>query len=119
MDKYTNERVMRLLKQYLKKVNKKFKIKTAILFGSRARNDWLLNSDVDLILVSKDFEDIPFRKRMSEVIEYWDEYIDLEVICYTPEEFNKLSKMITIAKEAKEKGIIIKQRKNLLPLGRR
>lgn len=107
MDKYTNERVIKILNQYLKKVNKKFKINKAILFGSRARDDWLLNSDVDLILISKDFENIPFVQRMSEVIEYWDEYIDLEVICYTPEEFNKLSKMVTIAKEAKEKGIVI------------
>lgn len=107
MDNYTNERVMKILKQYLKKVNKKFKINKAILFGSRARDDWLLNSDVDLILISSDFKSIPFVQRMSEVIEYWDEYIDLEVICYTPEEFNKLSKMITIAKEAKDKGIVI------------
>ena len=107
MDKYTNERVMKLLKEYLKKVNKKFKIEKAILFGSRATRDWLLNSDVDLILISKDFRGISFLDRMSEVIEYWDEYIDLEVICYTPEEFEKLSKMITIAKEAREKGIII------------
>ena len=107
MDQYTNKRVMELLNQYLKKVNKKFKIERAILFGSRAGNDWLLNSDVDLILISKDFRGIPFRKRMSEVIEYWDEFIDLEVICYTPEEFDRLSKMITIAKEAKEKGIVI------------
>lgn len=107
MDKYTNKRVMKLLSQYLKKVNKKFKIEKAILFGSRAKDDWLLKSDVDLILISKEFENIPFRKRMSEVLEYWDEYIDLEVICYTPEEFNKLSRMITIVKEAKEKGIVL------------
>ena len=108
MDKYTNERVKELLNYYLKKVNKKFKIEKAILFGSRAGKDWLLNSDVDLVLISKDFEKVPFRKRMSEVLEYWDEYIDLEVICYTPREFSKLSKMITIAKEAKEKGIVIR-----------
>ncbi|MBS3066603.1 nucleotidyltransferase domain-containing protein [Candidatus Pacearchaeota archaeon] len=107
MDQYTNKRVMELLNQYLKKVNKKFKIEKAILFGSRAKDDWVLNSDVDLVLISKDFENIPFRKRMSKVIGYWDEYIDLEVICYTHEEFNRLSKMITIAKEAKEKGIVI------------
>ena len=108
MDQYTNKRVMELLNQYLKKVNKKFKIEQAILFGSRARDDWVLNSDVDLILISKDFKDIPFRKRMSEVIGYWDEYIDLEVICYTPEEFDKLKNQITIVKKAVKEGIEIK-----------
>jgi len=107
MDKYANKRVMELLSQYLKKVNKKFKIEQAI-FGSRARDDWVLNSDVDLILISKDFKDIPFRKRMSEVIGYWDEYIDLEVICYTPEEFDKLKNQITIVKKAVKEGIEIK-----------
>ena len=108
MDKYTNERVKNILNKYLKKINKKFKIEKAILFGSRARNDWLLNSDVDLILVSKDFENIEFRKRMAEVIGEWNEYIDLEVICYTPKEFEILKKRIGIVQQAVKEGIEIK-----------
>ena len=108
MDKYTNERVIKKLRIYLNKINKKFKIEKAILFGSRARDDWLLNSDVDLILISKDFENLKFRERMAQVIGEWDEYVDLEVICYTPKEFDVLKKRIGLVKEAAKEGVEIK-----------
>jgi predicted nucleotidyltransferase len=35
-----------------------------ILFGSRARDDWLYTSDVDLILVSENFQSMNFLQRM-------------------------------------------------------
>ena len=108
MDKYTNERVIKKLRIYLNKINKKFKIEKAILFGSRARDDWLLNSDVDLILISKDFENLKFRERMAQVIGEWDEYVDLEVICYTQKEFDVLKKRIGLVKEAAKEGVEIK-----------
>jgi len=108
MDKYTNERVIKKLRIYLNKINKKFKIEKAILFGSRARDDWVLNSDVDLILISKDFENLKFRERMAQVIGEWDEYVDLEVICYTQKEFDVLKKRIGLVKEAAKEGVEIK-----------
>jgi uncharacterized protein len=83
MARYENERAIKKLKLFLKKIKKRFKLENSILFGSRARGDYLLDSDVDLILVSKDFDGIPFRKRMGECLEFWNEEIDLEVICYT------------------------------------
>ncbi len=107
MVEYTNEKIMQLLKIYIKKLNKKFKLEKVILFGSRARGDYLINSDVDLILVSKDFENLPFRKRMSEVIEYWDENIDLEVLCYTPKEFKKKVRELGIIHYAIKEGVIV------------
>ena len=105
MVKYTNEEIIRLLKKFIRKVNKKFKLEQVILFGSRARGDYLINSDVDLILVSKDFENLPFRKRMVEVIGDWDAYLDLEVLCYTPEEFNRKKEEEGIVKYALKEGI--------------
>jgi len=107
MDKYTNERVKKILRTYIKKVNKKFKLEKAILFGSRARGDYLLNSDVDMILVSKDFKKLKFKERMAEVLECWDEYIDIEPLCYTPEEFEKKKKQIGIVNQAIKEGILI------------
>ena len=107
MVKYTNERIMQLLKLYIKRLNKKFKLEKVILFGSRARGDYLINSDIDLIVVSKDFESIPFRKRMSEAIEDWSGEIDIEVLCYTPEEFKRKMKEIGIINIAVKEGIKI------------
>tara|TARA_Y100000034_G_C6803223_1_gene360444 strand:- start:442 stop:765 length:324 start_codon:yes stop_codon:yes gene_type:complete len=107
MVEYTNEKVRRILSDYLKKVKSKFNVDKSILFGSRARGDNFLDSDVDLIIVSKDFESINFRKRMGELLEWWDEYIDLEVIGYTPREFNKKKKQIGIVRQAVKEGVEI------------
>lgn len=104
MAKYTNERIKKALKAYLKKINKKYKIKQAILFGSRARNDNLLTSDVDLILISKNFENKKFNERMIDALELWTEDISLEPLCYTPEEFEKKKKQIGIVSTAVKEG---------------
>ena len=95
------------LRKYLKQVNKYFKIEKAILFGSRARDDYFLDSDVDLIIVSHDFEDIDFRERISELLRWWDEPIDLEVIGYTPDEFERKKKQIGLVNNAVKEGIEI------------
>lgn len=107
MVKYTNERVMKSLRKYLKNLKKRLKIDKSILFGSRARGDYFLDSDVDLIIVSPDFKDINFRERMADLLERWDEEINLEVIGYTPEEFERKKKQIGIVKTAIEEGIEI------------
>ncbi|MGM5488946.1 MAG: nucleotidyltransferase domain-containing protein [Nanobdellota archaeon] len=101
---YTNEQIEEALNQFLEKVKSHYTIDKALLFGSRARNDHLLASDVDIILVSDDFQHTPFRKRATEIIGYWDEDIDLEVLCYTNEEFNRKSKQIGIVNQAVKEG---------------
>lgn len=105
MDKYTNEKVMRSLNSLKKRINRKFKLEKMILFGSRARGDYFLTSDVDLILVSNDFAKFEFRERIAEILDYWDEGIDIEPLCYTPEEFERKKKQIGIVKQAVEEGV--------------
>lgn len=108
MDKYENKKVMRAIKDYIKNVKKTFKISKVILFGSRVREDYFLNSDVDLIIVSPDFKDISFRKRIGDLLEWWNEEIDLEVIAYTPEEFERKKRQIGIVRQAVSEGIELK-----------
>ena len=108
MVEYTNERMRRDLEKFLNKVKKYYIIKKAIIFGSRARGDYFLDSDVDLILISNDFKDLKFIDRIGNIIKFWNYPIDLEVICYTPEEFDKMKKRIGLVKKALEEGIILK-----------
>lgn len=49
----------------------------------------MLDSDVDVILVSRDFAGVPFRTRCADALEDWRGNVDLEVFCYTPEEFER------------------------------
>ncbi len=92
---------------FLKKVKQKFRVEKVIWFGSRVRGDYLVSSDYDFILVSKKFRGIPFRKRIVKVLELTKKPWKFDVICYTPEEFEKKKKEICIVKEALEKGILL------------
>ena len=81
-----------------------------ILFGSRARGDELKNSDIDLIIVSRTFEGMHFTDRVSLILRIlWKTKtlpsIDMDILCYTPEELRKKSKEISIVKEALRYGI--------------
>ena len=97
-----------VIKDFIKKIKKKYKVEKAILFGSRARGDALKESDYDVIIVSPDFEGIFFTQRTARMYDFWEHYpLEVEVICYTPEEFEKKKKQIGIAKKAVEEGIEI------------
>ena len=78
-----------------------------IFFGSRAKGKFKKYSDVDLILVSKEFKKLKFRKRATKMYDFWNLDYPVDFLCYTPEEFNKLKKQITIVKKAVEGGIEI------------
>ncbi len=103
----TNEQIEAALADYLAFVGKRWHIEKAILFGSRARNDHLLHSDVDLILVSPDFAGLPFRSRLADALEGWNAEVDLEVLCYTPEEFGRKQQDPGIVQQATKEGRLL------------
>ena len=79
----------------------------AIAFGSRVRGDALSTSDLDLILVSPWFADIPFLRRSVAVLELLDYPGGLELLCYTPEEFEEKRHELGIVHVALEEGIVL------------
>ncbi len=96
------------LREFKKKIEGKYKIEKIILFGSRARNNKKLGyeTDVDFIVVGK-FKGKSNLQRAPPLYLKWELDLPVDFLCYTPEEFKKLSKMITIVREAKRKGIEI------------
>src|SRR3989344_3411614 len=92
------------LRDLTKEYSKKYKIQKMLLFGSRARGDYKLTSDVDLIVISKDFKKLSFRERPNDFLDTWILPIDFEVICYTPEEFLRKKKEYGIVKQAAKEG---------------
>ena len=83
----------------LKKFKEKNKFEKVYLFGSRALgnpNKW---SDVDLMIVSKKFNGKRILERSPELYLKWDINYPVDFLCYTPEEFYKLSKKISIVSE--------------------
>ena len=63
-----------------------------ILFGSHARGDATEMSDVDIILVSPEFSDVPGHRRSAPILKKWDhgQCGAVDIICYTPSEYHDL-----------------------------
>jgi len=93
---------------FLRKVREKYNINQAIFFGSRARGEHLKDSDYDIILVSTDFRDIFFTRRSALMYDFWHHWpIEIEPLCYTPEEFELKKNQIGIVSEAVKEGIFL------------
>tara|TARA_Y100000310_G_scaffold345413_1_gene464718 strand:+ start:26698 stop:27015 length:318 start_codon:yes stop_codon:yes gene_type:complete len=96
------------IKSFAKDLEKDFKIKKLILFGSRATGKAKKDSDIDLIIVSDDFKGMGFFERTSRMYKYWPFEIPVDFLCYTKKEFDKLKTRISVVKQAIDTGITIK-----------
>ncbi len=101
-------KTIKLLENFKKKVEKRIDLDKLILFGSRARNDAKIDSDFDLIIVSKTFEGQKSFKRPIEFYVDWDSDYNTDIICLTPKELEIKKKQMGIIKTALKEGIIIK-----------
>lgn len=81
------------------------KITRAILFGSRATGDYLMDSDIDLIMVSDDFTGVPFLERIPPFLRAWRRQPSLQPFCYTTEEFERKKEEIGLVNQALKQGI--------------
>lgn len=91
---------------FLRRARKKYRIEKAIFFGSRARNDHFKTSDYDIILVSQDFRGVFFTKRTAMMYDFWKHYpLEIEPLCYTPNEFEVKKKERGIVSQAIKEGI--------------
>lgn len=93
--------------RFLQAVAERYRLQSAVLFGSRARGDHFKHSDVDLLLVSRDFAGIAFPDRPSRLYVYWEGELPLEMLCYTPEEFEHKRQMIGLVRDAVTEGITL------------
>ena len=95
-----------IIKQ-LKEFKKQNKIEKMYLFGSMATGKLHKYSDVDLVVVSKKFRGKSLLERSPNLYLKWNLEYPVDFLCYTPEEFNKLKKQITIVREAVTNGVEI------------
>ncbi|MBI3413636.1 MAG: nucleotidyltransferase domain-containing protein [Candidatus Aenigmarchaeota archaeon] len=89
------------------KFKEKIGVEKVILFGSYARGDFKKYSDVDLILIGKKFKGKNFIKRYKGLWLKWDLDKPVDFICYSPEEFEKERKRVSIVSTALKEGIVI------------
>jgi len=69
-------------------------------FGSRARGTATEESDLDIIIISKSFRDIPFLQRMPMILNRVQFAKHVDYLCYTPEEFRRVKQTSSILLDA-------------------
>ncbi len=92
-------------KRFASALKKRMNVNRLILFGSRARGDHFVTSDFDFVLVSGEFSGKPFTRRASQLYRLWQSSCDLEVLCYTPEEWCRLKDRRGILMNAQQEGV--------------
>ena len=89
------------------RVGERLQVESLILFGSRAKGSGDEWSDYDLIVVSPDFDGVPFLERGRQLFPLREQGVSYDFLCYTPSEFARLSSQITLVREAARTGLRI------------
>lgn len=79
-------------------------IKKALLFGSVARNDIGINSDIDLLIIM--VPGLSFLDRLVTVYKQLNPQISLDLLVYTPEEIEKMKER-TFIREIFKEGVVL------------
>ena len=100
-----DKRIEAFRASYLPKLIDSYRPAHVLVFGSRAKGNPLKESDLDLLVVSESFEEIPFIQRAPQLLWTLQVPFPIEVLCYTPEEFERKREEIGIVKVASEEGL--------------
>lgn len=97
--------IRRFMEESLPRIREEFHPSQVRLFGSRVRGDALEHSDLDVVLVSRQFQEIDWVDRAAAVLKR--AHIDcwIEFLCYTPDEFRRKRREIGIVQAAIEEGV--------------
>ena len=98
--------------RYLPRIRKAFAPEEVWAFGSRVRGDAMEESDLDVLIVSRKFEGIPWPNRSAVVFLAARIRDSLEILCYTPSEFQEKRQEIGIVQAAVEEGRRLFPKKN-------
>ncbi|HKZ48945.1 MAG TPA: nucleotidyltransferase domain-containing protein [Thermoplasmata archaeon] len=101
--------LIRELRGFRRKLARRYPVERMILFGSRARGEAHRFSDVDLLVVSAKFHRRNAVDRAYPLRLEWDLDYPVDFLCYTPEEFRRLSRRGGIVREALREGKVVSE----------
>ena len=78
--------VQSALEVYVQGLRSRLNVQSVVVFGSRARGDHWEDSDIDLLVLSADFEGLPSSQRIDVLLESWSGIPALEPFGLTPAE---------------------------------
>ncbi len=101
----TDSRLERFCSDFLPKLIAVFQPTLVLAFGSRARGEALSHSDLDLLIVSERFRDVRWLDRAVLVMEALDLTMGVDLLCYTPEDYERKREELGIVRTASQEGI--------------
>lgn len=103
MGKGKDAEMMEKLREFKRKIG----VERMFLFGSYPRGEFTEDSDLDLLLVSGKFRGKSFHERYRGLWLKWDLKVPVDFLCYTPEEFERERRRVSLVREALLEGIEI------------
>jgi predicted nucleotidyltransferase len=84
-----------------------------VLFGSRVTGEANEESDLDVIVVAKVFEHIPFIRRMAFMLKKVRFTKHIDFLCYAPGEFERIQRTSAVLQDALQYGEVISPQSSL------
>lgn len=81
-----------------------FAVTNCVWYGSRALGGGDSASDFDLIVAAPEFGTLPWVRRIVAAYACWPAAHAADILCYTPEEFHRLTARASIVREALQTG---------------
>jgi len=108
---YTKDEAIAVIRSFLENIQHELPIEKAYLFGSYARGHNRDYSDIDLAIVTPVLNDKNSFAINQKIFSHASRYnVDLEPICFSPEEFEK--EELPIVLDIKRTGVEITPSKN-------
>ena len=92
--------ILEEVKRYLGRLSKRVEVKEAYLFGSTARGDRLMSSDIDLLIISPSVENMRPDERIRLVHTAWKYRLPADIFILTPAEFEYLKDKSVVLRDA-------------------
>lgn len=103
----TDARLAEFRAEFLPKLVATFRPSVVLAFGSRTRGEGLRSSDLDLLIVSESFRGVRWLDRPVRVLEALGLPFGVDLLCYTPEEYERKRRELGIVRTATETGIFL------------
>ena len=102
---HVDEQIAHFRKDVLPRLVERYRPTRVLLFGSRARGEAREWSDLDVLIVSAAFAGVSWQDRIRQVTQECDVRLDVEPLCYTPEEFEGKVRELGIVRVAATEGV--------------
>ena len=102
--KHKDSWIEKFVSDALPLIKNRLKTDRVLIFGSRATGTAKNDSDLDIIILSDAFKDIPFIRRMPFVLNLLKFQKHIDALCYTESEFEKIKNESTIVQDALKNG---------------